>query len=59
MKKFKTVWREKRRLVYLALFLVMIFPALFSFYAAEAENSPLMILLLGLVILANIGTLFE
>ena len=58
MKRLLTPLREKGKRLYLVLFLVMIIPAVLSYYAAEMENTPLMALFLGLVILANILSLF-
>ena len=57
MKRLITSLREKGKRLYLVLFLGMIIPALLSYYAAEMENTPLMVLFLGLVILANILSL--
>ena len=57
MKKFLSEWRERSRVLYLVIFLGMIIPAVLSYYAAESGNTPLMVLFLGLVILANIFTL--
>jgi hypothetical protein len=57
MKKFLAEWRDKGRIMYLVIFLGMIVPATLSYYAAEAGNFPLMALLLGLVVLANLFTL--
>jgi hypothetical protein len=57
MKKFMSELRENRRKVYLVIFLSMIIPATLSNFAAQADNYPLMVLFLGLVVLANLITL--
>jgi hypothetical protein len=57
MKKFTSEWREKGKVIYLVIFLGMIIPAILSYYAAEADNFPLMVIFLGLVLLANLFAL--
>ena len=57
MKRLLTALRDKGKRLYLALFLGMIIPSALSYYAAEIENIPLMVLFLGLVVIANILSL--
>ena len=58
MKKIKTFLRSNPALFYLAVFLLMIIPALVLFPAAEGDSQAGIGILLGLVILANTASTF-
>ena len=58
MNKITAFLRSNPALYYLAVFLLMIIPALLLFPAAEAENQVGMIIFLGIVILANLAAVF-
>ncbi len=58
MKKITTFLKSNPALFYLVVFLVMIVPALLLFPAAEGDSQAGIGILLGLVILANLASIF-
>ena len=58
MKKFTTYLKSNPALFYLVVFLLMIVPALLLFPAAEVDSQAGIGILLGLVIMANLVSVF-
>ena len=58
MNKIISYLKSHPALLYLAVFLLMIIPAILLFPAAEGENQIGLIVFLGLVILANLAAVF-
>jgi len=59
MKRLFPSLSKRPEVFFLILFLVMIFPSILLFLAAQAGNFLFMVLLLGLVILANIAAILK
>jgi hypothetical protein len=58
MKKITLILKSNPALLYLAIFLLLIVPALLLFPAAESDSQVGMEMLLSLVILANLASVF-
>lgn len=58
MKKIIMFLKSSPALYFLVIFLLMIISALLLFSAAEGENHPGMVILLGFVIIANLAAVF-